>query len=96
MIFQREQKDWLASCFKHIKQYQTNKLENALQVLMKHLAATLSRQNLLRTKLNNLLVYKKKRTFVLSLKFFTKEQLIEIPVDNKLGENYFDHFSEQL
>ena len=63
---------------------------------MKHLAATLSRQNLLRTKLNNLLVYKKKRTFVLSLKFFTKEQLIEIPVDNKLGENYFDHFSEQL
>ena len=63
---------------------------------MKHLAATLSRQNLLRTKLNNLLVYKKKRTFVLSLKFFTEEQLIEIPVDNKLGENYLDHFSEQL
>ena len=63
---------------------------------MKHLAATLSRQNLLRTKLNNLLDYKKKHTFVLSLKFFTKEQLIEIPVDNKLGENYFDHFFEQL
>ena len=27
---------------------------------------------------------------------FTEEQLKTIPVDNKVGENYFGHFSQQL
>ena len=27
---------------------------------------------------------------------FTEEQLHAIPIDNKVGENYFGHFSEQL
>ena len=43
-FFRKDKKNWLASFIEHLKQYEANKLENVLQVLMKQLAATLSRQ----------------------------------------------------
>ena len=91
-FFRENKKDWLASCFKHIKQYQANKLENALQVLMKHLAAILSRQQgvqyefgpeFVESHAKKLAGLQKTCTFVLSLKFFIEEQLSEICVENK-------------
>ena len=36
--------EWMESFCKHLEQYDVNKLESAMQVLMKQLAATLSRQ----------------------------------------------------
>ena len=101
----KDKNDWLASFFEHLKQYEANKLENALQVLMKHLAVTLYRQQEVQYEFGpefvdshakKLAVLQKTCTFVLSLKFFIEEQLSEICVENKLGEIYFGYFSEQL
>ena len=43
-FFQVYKKEWLDSFRKHLEQYDVTKLENTMQVLIKQLAATLSRQ----------------------------------------------------
>ena len=100
-FFQKNKKNWLASFIEHLKQYEANKLENASQVLMKHLAATLSRQQgvqyefgpkFVECHAKKLAGLQKTCTFVLSLKFFIEEQLSE----NKLGEIYFGYLSVLL
>ena len=102
-FFQKDKKNWLASFIEHLKQYEVNKLENALQVLMKHLAVTLYRQQgvqyefgpeFVDSHAKKLAVLQKTCTFVLSLKFFIEEQLSEIRVENKLGEIHIGYFSE--
>ena len=89
----------------HLKQYDPAKLENALQVLMKQLAATLSRQRGVQYEFGpEFDEYQAKKaagilgeTHLRPLsEIFTDEQLNNIPIDNKVGENYFGHFTEQL
>ena len=43
-FFRQYKGEWIESFSKHLEQYDSEKLENALQLLMKQLAATLSRQ----------------------------------------------------
>ena len=43
-FFRQCKGEWMESFSQHLEQYDSAKLENALQLLMKQLAATLSRQ----------------------------------------------------
>ena len=95
----------MESFSQHLEQYDSAKLENALQLLMKQLAATLSRQRGVQYEFGpEYDEYKAKKaagilgqTHLKPLsEIFTEEQLHAIPIDNKVGENYFGHFSEQL
>merc|ERR1711946_87292 len=70
---------------------------------MKQLAATLSRQRGIQYEFGNLEYSAKKAAGTLGethlkplSEIFTEEQLKTIPVDNKVGENYFGHLSQQL
>ena len=92
--------EWMESFCKHLEQYDVNKLESAMQVLMKQLAATLSRQRGIQYEFGpEYLEYSAKKaagtlgeTHLKPLsEIFTEEQLKTIPVDNKVGENYFGH-----
>ena len=76
-----------------------------MQALMKQLAATLSRQCGIQYEFGpEFLEYSEKKaagtlgeTHLKPLsEIFTEEQLKNIPVDNKVGENYFGHLSQQL
>ena len=89
----------------HLKQYDPINLENPLQVLMEQLAATLSRQRGVQyefgPEFNEYQAQKAAgilgETYLWPLsEIFTDEQLRDIPIDNKAGENYFGHFTEQL
>ena len=95
----------MESFCKHFEQYDVNKLESAMQVLMKKLAATLSTQRGIQYEFGpEYLDYSVKKaagtlgeTHLKPLsEIFTEEQLKTIPVDNKVGENYFGHLSQQL
>ena len=76
-----------------------------MQILMKQLAATLSRQRGIQYEFGpEFKEYSEKKAAgtlgeshlkPLS-EVFTEEQLSSIPVDNKAGENYFEHLSQQL
>ena len=76
-----------------------------MQVLMKQPAATLSRQQGIQCEFGpEFLEYSAKKaagtlgeTHLKPLsEIFTEEQLKTVPVDNKVGENYFGHLSQQL
>ena len=76
-----------------------------MQVLMKQLAATLSRQRGIQYEFGpEFQEYSAKKaagilgeTHLKPLsEIFTEEQLKTIPVDNKVGENYFGHLFQQL
>ena len=104
--FGREyKKEWMASFQKHLERYDANKLENALQILMKQLASTLSRQRGIQYEFGpEFDEYSAKKAAGilenLHLKplseIFTEQELEDIPIDNKVGENYFGQLSEQL
>ena len=97
--------EWMESFCKHLEQYDVNKLESAMQVLMKQLAATLCRQRGIQYEFGpEFKEYSEKKAAgtlgeshlkPLS-EVFTEEQLSSIHVDNKAGENYFGHMSQQL
>ena len=85
------------------QQYDVNKLESAMQVLMKQLAATLCRQRGIQYEFGpESKEYSEKNaagtlgeSYLKPLsKVFTEEQLSSIPVDNKGGENHFGHLSQ--
>ena len=95
----------MESFSKHLEQYDSEKLENALQLWMKQLAATLSRQRGVQYEFGpeyNEYMAKKaagilRATHLRPLsEIFTDDQLRDIPIDIKVGEYYFGHFSEQL
>ena len=98
-------KEWLESFRKHLEQYDASKLEVTMRALMKQLAATLSRQRGIQYEFGpEFKEYSEKKAAgtlgeshlkPLS-EVFTEEQLRAIPVDNKAGENYFGHMSQQL
>ena len=85
--------------------YNFEKLENALQLWMKQLAATLSRQRGVQYEFgpeyNDYMAKKAagilRATHLRPLsEILTDDQLRDIPIDNKNGESHFAHFSEQL
>lgn len=90
---------------KHLETYDKTKLENAMEKVMKSLASTLSRQRGIQyefgpefdeyTAQKAAGILKDTHLKPLS-EMFTEDELQGIPVDNKVGENYFGHFSEQL
>ena len=104
--FGREyKKEWMASFQKHLERYDANKLENALQILMKQLASTLSRQRGIQYEFGPEFdeYSAKKAAGILEnshlkplSEIFTEQELEDIPIDNKVGENYFGQLSEQL
>ena len=76
-----------------------------MRALMKQLAATLSRQRGIQYEFGpEFQEYSEKEAagtlgeshLKPLFEIFTEEQLRSIPVDNKAGENYFGHMSEQL
>ena len=90
---------------KHFAQYDPHKLESALQTIMKKLASTLSRQRGIQYEFGSeYMEYSaqtaaeiQKQTHLRPLsEIFTPEQLSEIPIDNKVGENYFGQMTAQL
>ena len=104
-FFREYKKEWMESFSKHLERYDPSKLENALQILMKHLAATLSRQRGIQYEFGPEYdeYCEKKAAGILEdthlkplSEIFTDKQLEEIPVDNKVGENYFGQFTQQL
>ena len=80
-------------------------MESALQTIMKKLASTLSLQHGIQYEFGpEYMEYSaqtaagiKKQTHLRPLsEIFTPEQLSEIPIDNKVGENYFGQMTAQL
>ena len=95
----------MASFQKHLERYDANKLENALQILMKQLASTLSRQRGIQYEFGpefDECSAKEAAGILENLhlkplsEIFTEQELEDIPIDNKVGENYFGQLSEQL
>ena len=91
-------KEWMDSFWKHLETYDENKLENAMEKVMKSLASTLSRQHGVQyvfgpqfheyTAKKAAGILKDTHLKPLSEKF-TEDELQDIPFDNKVGENYF-------
>ena len=104
--FSREYKrSWMDSFRAHLAQYDPQKLEIAVRTVMKKLAATLSRQRGIQYEFGpeyaeysaQKLTGKLAQTHLKPLsEIFTPEQLDEIPIDNKVGENYFGEMTDQL
>ena len=97
--------EWMQSFYKYLWQYDADKLESAMQALMKQLAATLSRQRGIQYEFGpEFLEYSANKaagtlgeTHLKPLsEIISEEQLKTIPVDNKVGENYFGHLFQQL
>ena len=96
---------WMDSFCTHLAQYDPHKLETVLQTVMKTLAATLSRQRGIQYEFGpeymEYTAQKAAGTLVQThlrplSKLFTEEQLDEIPIDNKAGENDFGQMTAQL
>ena len=89
---------------KHLKTYDENKLENAMEKVMKSLASTLSRQHgvqyVFGPQFHEYTAKKAagilKDTHLKPISEIFTDELQDILVDNKFGENYLGHFSEQL
>ena len=89
----------------HLTQYDRTKVETAVHSVMKTLAATLSRQRGIQYEFGSEYAEYaaskaagdegKSHLKPLS-EIFTPEQLDEIPIDNKVGENYFGEMTVQL
>ena len=89
----------------HLKQYEPSKLESVFQTVMKKLASILSRQCGIQYEFGpEFMEYTAqkaagtlKQTHLKPLsKIFSSEQLDQIPVDNKVEENYFGEMTVQL
>lgn len=104
--FKREyKKTWMDSFRIHLPQYDTQKLETVMRTVMKTLAATLSRQRGIQYEFGpefmEYTAQKAAGTLVQThlrplSELFSEEQLDEIPIDNKAGENYFGQMTAQL
>ena len=104
--FSRKYKEtWMESFRKHLEKYDSDKVEAVMRTMMKQLAATLSRQRGVQYEFGpeyEEYTAKKtagilERTHLKPLsEIFTEEQLEAIPIDNKVGENYFGQFTDQL
>ena len=102
---QEYKKSWMESFQRHLARYDPQKLENVLQTVMKTLAATLSRHRGIQYEFGSEFVeYSAKKAAGTPVKshlrplseLFSEQQLEEIPVDNKAGENYFGQMTAQL
>ena len=104
--FSREyKKTWMDSLRVHLLQYDLQKLETTMQTVMKKLAATLSRQGGVQYEFGpeyaEHVAQKATGELVQShlkplSEIFTPEELDNIPIDNKVGENYFGDMTVQL
>ena len=88
-----------------MEEFDADKLENAMQTVMKMLANCLSSQRGIQYEFGpeytEYLAQKATGTLKQShlrplSEIFSDEQLDKIPIDNKVGENYFGELSEQL
>ena len=104
-FFREYKKSWMESFVNHLEKYDADKLEKVMRILMKQLAATLSRQRGIQYEFGREFeeYSAKKSAGILESshlkplsELFTESQLEEIPIDNKVGENYFGQLSEQL
>ena len=104
-FFREYKKTWMDSFKKHLARYDPHKLESVLQTIMKKLASTLSWQRGIQYEFGpEYMEYSAqkaagilKQTHLRPLsQIFTPEQLSEIPIDNKVGENYFGQMTAQL
>ena len=104
-FFREYKKEWMQTFSVHLERYDEEKLENAMQILMKTLAATLSRQRGVQYEFGPEYdeYCAKKAAGILGethlkplSELFSEEDLEKIPIDNKMGENYFGQFSQQL
>ena len=96
---------WLESFQRHLQKYDANKVESAIKIVMKQLASTLSKQRGVQYEFGpeyEEYTSKKqagtlKSTHLNPLSdIFSEEQLDTIPIDNKVGENYFGQLTDQL
>jgi len=98
-------KSWMDSFSKHLEKYDASKVETVMRTIMKQLAATLSRQRGIQYEFGP--EYEeycaKKSAGLLEVthlrplsEVFSEEQLEAIPIDNKVGENYFGQMTNQL
>ena len=104
-FFRTYKKSWMNSFRQHLAQYDLERVESAVRTVMKTLAATLSRQRGIQYEFGpEYAEYSAKKATgeqgqphlrPLS-EIFSLEQLDEIPVDNKVGENYFGEMTVQL
>jgi len=104
--FSREyKKSWIDFFHLHLKQYEPSKLESVFQTVMKKLASILSRQCGIQYEFGpEFMEYTAqkaagtlKQTHLKPLsEIFLSEQLHQIPVNNKIGENYFGEMTVQL
>ena len=96
---------WLELFQRHLQKYDANKVESAIKIVMKQLASTLSKQRGVQYEFGS--EYEehtaKKQAGTLEsthLKplsdIFSEEQVDTIPIDNKVGENYFGQLTDQL
>ena len=104
-FFREYKKSWMESFVNHLEKYDADKLEKVMRILMKQLAATMSRQRGIQYEFGREFeeYSAKKSAGILESshlkplsELFTESQLEEIPIDNKVGENYFGQLSEQL
>ena len=104
-FFREYKKSWMESFVNHLEKYDADKLEKVMRILMKQLAATLSRQRGIQYEFGREFeeYSAKKSAGILESshlkplsELFTESQLEEILIDNKVGENYFGQLSEQL
>ena len=104
-FFRMYKKSWMNSFCQHLAQYDLEKVESAVRTVMKILAATLSRQRGNQYEFGpeyaeysaKKATGKQGQSHLRPLsEIFSLEQLDEIPVDNKVGENYFGEMTVQL
>ena len=91
-------KSWMDLFSKHLEQYDDNKVETVMRTIMKQLAATLFRQRGIQYRFGTEYEeYSAKKTAGILgethikplSELFTEEQMKSLPIDNKVGENYF-------
>ena len=89
----------------HLKKYDASKVETVMRTIMKQLAATVSKQRGIQYEFGP--EYEeycaKKAAGILDVthikplsEMFSEDQLEAIPIDNKVGENYFGQMTNQL
>ena len=88
-----------------LKKYDASKVETVMRTIMKQLAATVSKQRGIQYEFGP--EYEeycaKKAAGILDVthikplsEMFSEDQLEAIPIDNKVGENYFGQMTNQL
>ena len=92
---QQKYKDlWLESFQRHLQKYDADKVESAIKIVMKQLASTLFKQRGVQNEFGP--EYEEYTAKKQAGTVESEEQLDTIPIDNKVGENYFGQLTDQL